>query len=972
MSRRSARRYGFFAALALAALAGVMVMGRVPARNTDDPANGVGDRLTPSPAASRASGFFAPSRSFATTRAIAGVRGAPVATTPRGDVIADELVVRPGRDARATEQAIAAAGGRIAWRAPRTGLLLVRFASAADMQVARGQLGRDRRVGGIFENRIMEGASLPTTAGDARAVQWHLAAMKAPASRSAAGVTVAVLDSGVAYEAYSDTSGSYAKAPDLTGTSFAAGWDFIHDDAHPNDDHGHGTHVSALIAGSEPVPGVGVGATILPVKVLDAGNLGTELGLAEGLRYAVDQGADVVNMSLSFQAGFFPSRYLQDAVDHASAHGVVLVAAAGNQGGNAVAYPAAFREVIAVGASRIWDQYRSPASAPWQDVEQYLRRAEYSNRGFRLDVVAPGGGLDGDTNLDGAPETVVAQTIVSGQPTQFQYRLWAGTSQAAAQVSGVVALMLAADPSLSAADIRSILGETAAPEAGGVALSSLVGRGFLRVDAALAAVAAGTAERPRFAAAVRVALVAPGGVRRGRATVEVLDGTGAPVANAQVYGTFTGGAFAVQHGVTGADGTVTFLSPDLGTAPVVAFQVDAVSTGGQAFDRPSGILHIDSCSLQLLAQYANEATGDGATGDSGGAGLATSPIEANAVPGGVVGSGFSTSPAPLPSPIDDGMAGSGFSTSPAPVPSPIDDGMAGSGLSTSPDDRTGGEGLSTSPDDRSGGEGLSTSPGESEGGGLSTSPDPGGDAVGPGEGADPLLSSAPLALRLPLLDTEVPFVMLANFSWSGSILPTAVAAEAAWFATAFPDGIVATSTGQGFSTSPLYVDPSQLAPPAAPLAGEPACTGLTMQTFASDRAANGEPAVLPIGCVAGAACESKRNTLAVVVEWALGAGMSTSPRRPALAWDPSTGFSEAEYERLVASLGNWSTFVGSGAASPVADYDLVLAASSLDLGASAGSSSAASCGPQLAANEALSPSLVASPAVLDVACVGAP
>jgi hypothetical protein len=919
MSRRSTRRYGFFAALALVVLTGAVVMGRVPTRNTDAPVKGGEDRLTPSPSASNTtSAFFAPSRSFATTRAIAGVRGAPVATTPRGDVIADELVIRPGADAKATEQAIAAAGGRIAWRAPRTGLLLVRFASAADARVARGQLSSDRRLGGIFENRIMEGASLPATAGEARAVQWHLAAMKVPASRSAAGVTVAVLDSGVAYEAFSDAHGSYAKAPDLAATSFAAGYDFIHDDAHPNDDHGHGTHVTALVAGSEPVPGVGVGATIMPIKVLDAGNLGTELGLAEGLRYAVDHGADVVNMSLSFGSGFFPSRYLQDAVDHASAHGVVLVAAAGNQGGNAVSYPAAFREVIAVGASRIWDQYRSPASSPWQAVEQYLRRAEYSNRGFRLDVVAPGGGLDGDTNLDGAADTVVAQTIVTGQPTQFQYRLWAGTSQAAAQVSGVVALMLAADPSLTAADIRSILGETAAPEAGGVVLSSLVGRGFLRVDAALAAVAAGTAERPRFAAAVRVALVASGGVRRGRATVEVLDGAGAPVANAQVYGTFTGGAFAVQHGTTGADGTISFLSPDLGTAPVVAFQVDAVSAGaGHAFDRPSGAIKIDSCSLQLLSEYArgsalSTASGSGGTGGtaivttpleerSRGAAIVTTPVETAA------GSGIVTTPG-----NGDGLVGgSGIVTTPGDGDGDVGGTMAGSGIVTTPGDGdvagpTGGAGIVTTPHDLAA-SGIVTTPGD-----------------GDGETAPPSTPGASLvALRLPMASDEVESLTVLNFATTGSTVPMAIAADPTWLASVVPDLRVATSTGQAIVTTPVRVNATSFQPPlvAPPTVGE--CSDLVVRTFSGASSTDAAPVL---------SSEGAPDSVDAVWDWAAGQAIVTTPRAAAPLWTAASGMSAAEYEQMVSAFGAWAVVAADGVGTPVADYDALLSASSLDTG----------------------------------------
>jgi hypothetical protein len=917
MSRRSSstqgRRYGRFAALALALTLGpvttALVLGRGPARNTDVPANRAASRLTPTGTARSASAFFAPPSSPA-ARAVAGVRGAPIATTSRGDVIADELIVRPGRDAMATAQAIAAAGGRVVWSAPRTGLLLVRFASAADARVARGQLASDGRIAGLFENRIMEGASVPANATEARAAQWHLAALKVPATRSAAGVTVAVLDSGVAYETYSDASGSYAQAPDLAATPFAPGWDFIHDDAHPNDDHGHGTHVTALIAGNEPVPGVAPGATILPVKVLDAANLGTELGLAEGLRYAVDHGADVVNLSLSFGSGFFPSRFLQDAVDHASAHGVVLVAAAGNQGGTAVAYPAAFREAIAVGASRIWDQYRSPASTPWQSVEQYLRRAEYSNRGFRLDVVAPGGGLDGDANQDGAVDTVVAQTIVPGQPAQHQYRLWAGTSQAAAQVSGVVALMLASDPSLTAAKIRAILGETAAPEAGGAVLSSLVGRGFLRVDAALAAVAAGAAERPRFAAAVRVALVDSGGARRGRATVEILDSAGQPVPNAQVYGTFTGGAFAVQHGVTGADGTVTFLSPDLGTAPVVAFQVDAVSDRAsgptQVFDRPSGAIKIDSCSLQLLSEYASQL---GAT--DGGASLAA-------------GTAITTSP------DQEAARGSGITTSPSPDPG---------GAATAPD-----------PDDA-----ITTSP--LAGAGITTSPDE-GDLTG---GSVQALS---LAIHLPAQADEIDAVVFTNLSWTGSTLPMAVVAEAGWLEQTAPSTHVARSYGQGVTTSPLQfrADSFDLAVPAPGTA----CSDLVLRTFAPAHVAAGLAPVDVRGCADGAACAE---TASDVWTWASGQAITTSPRRAAPAWSGSTGMTEPAYQQLVLAVGTWASLGPASTASPVADYDSLLVAAGLDVLAntSGESSDALSCGPDTG-GAALSPALVIDPAQLGAVC----
>jgi serine protease len=237
-------------------------------------------------------------------------------------------------------------------------------------------------------------------------------------------VIVAVVDTGVAYEDYE----IYRQAPDLAETSFVQGYDFINDDNHPNDDHGHGTHVTGTIAQSTNnrigVAGVAFGCSIMPVKVLDVNGLGDYFTLAQGIYYAVNHGARVVNLSLGADT---PSTTLKNALAFAYQHGLTVVCAAGNEylKGNPVEYPAAYNDYcIAVGATR-YDNKRAP----------------YSSTGSYVDIVAPGGDMLVDQNGDGYPDGIVQQTFVL-DPTAFAYYFFQGTSMAAPHVSGLAALLI--------------------------------------------------------------------------------------------------------------------------------------------------------------------------------------------------------------------------------------------------------------------------------------------------------------------------------------------------------------------------------------------------------------------------------------------------------------------------------------------------------------------------------------------------
>src|SRR3954468_10416645 len=178
------------------------------------------------------------------------------------------------------------------------------------------------------------------------------------------GVKVAVLDTGVAYE----DRGKFRRSPDLSRYRFATGRDFCAhsgpdgdpcdaEDAHPDDPNGHGTHVASTIAEATyndiGETGLAYGATIMPVKVLVRDGYGDEQSIAQGIRYAVDHDAQVINLSFEFDPSIdSPGKVplIVSALRHAELHRVLVVAAAGNAARTRLAYPAALSGVLAGGA----------------------------------------------------------------------------------------------------------------------------------------------------------------------------------------------------------------------------------------------------------------------------------------------------------------------------------------------------------------------------------------------------------------------------------------------------------------------------------------------------------------------------------------------------------------------------------------------------------------------------------------------
>lgn len=422
-----------------------------------------------------------------------------------GGVAPGKILVRytsatPAR-ARAASARLAGARGPVVV-APHTRLL--RLAPGVSIAAALRRLRARRNVvwavpdylahaaGGLIPNDRGTGGAI----GDWQQMQWNFAGpfgVNAPeawanvaddGAPGGRGVTVAVLDTGVAYANYK----TFLRSPDLSRYGFVGGYDFIAHNRFASDRNGHGTFVASTIAEATNnhygLTGLAFAARLMPVRVLDTQGEGEASTIAEGVRFAVNHGARVINLSLEFSSNVTASDIpeLLEALRFARRRGVLVVAAAGNEAHDAIAYPARAPDVIAVGATT-----------------EHGCLADYSNDGSGLTLVAPGGGADaslpGDPNChpdQPAGRDVFQVTFTGASPRRFGMPSgYEGTSMAAPHVAAIAALIIASGvigrhptPAQITARLRAT-----AHKLGGGGDERLYGAGLVNAAAATARVA---------------------------------------------------------------------------------------------------------------------------------------------------------------------------------------------------------------------------------------------------------------------------------------------------------------------------------------------------------------------------------------------------------------------------------------------------------------------------------------------------
>jgi serine protease len=435
------------------------------------------------------------------------VGAAPAAAYAAGQILVKYVDATPPAT-RATTARAAGASDPVVALASHTRLL--RLARGVSVAAALYRLRGRRDVAWAVPDYVahVAGGLVPNdegtghASGDWRELQWNFAGpfgvnapeawanVAADRTPGGKGVIVAVLDTGVAYA----NRGPFRRSPDFSRYGFVQGYDFVAHNRYPNDRNGHGTFVAGTIAEATNnrygLTGLAFAARIMPVRVLDSLGEGDASTIAEGVRFAVNHHARVINLSLEFSSGVTAADIpeLIEALRYANRRGVTVVAAAGNEGHAAIAYPARTPTVIAVGATT-----------------EHGCLAGYSNDGSGLTLVAPGGGADADLSGDPncRPEEPSGRDIYQvtfigsstrrfGMPSGYE-----GTSMASPHVAATAALIIASGVlgrRPSPAQILARLRATARP-LGGPGDASLYGAGLVNAAAATAPGGPGAAAR---------------------------------------------------------------------------------------------------------------------------------------------------------------------------------------------------------------------------------------------------------------------------------------------------------------------------------------------------------------------------------------------------------------------------------------------------------------------------------------------
>ena len=361
-------------------------------------------------------------------------------------------------DGTSLDEARAATGLDLAWVSPLSEDEALAVVVVSDFNGALAGLRGLDLIEAAEPSMVYEATGLPSLRypdDPLYAAQWNFARINAPVGWRAGGgrgVTVAVIDTGV------------APVPDLAGTTLLEGATFVPGTRSAVDDNGHGTHVAGTIAQTTNngvgVAGIAPNARILPLKALSGSGMGQSEWIASAIDEAVDQGADIINMSL----GGSRSRVIEVAVDKALAKGVIVVAAAGNSGREGVGWPARHPGVIGVSATGPTDEL-----------------AFYSSWGEGVDLSAPGG----DKNVEGGG--VLQDTIDGGDGADgdHAFKELQGTSMASPHVAGAAAVLLGAGAT-SPKQVRSLL-ERSAVDLGAEGADTKFGMGRIDLGAAIRA-----------------------------------------------------------------------------------------------------------------------------------------------------------------------------------------------------------------------------------------------------------------------------------------------------------------------------------------------------------------------------------------------------------------------------------------------------------------------------------------------------
>lgn len=383
----------------------------------------------------------------------------------------------------------AAVGHAVAARIPALRIARVSLSAADAERVSR-------RPGIRFVQRVRERLSqtepgLQAVLGKSSAWEWQFAAAHedtVPESvfRAASGVTIAVIDTG-ADVAAPDIA---AKSPVVFGQRSQS--------SDVRDSVGHGTFVAALAAGSvtngEGIAGFGGDAKLMIVKAGAGDGSLTDADEAAAIAYAVDHGARIINLSFG---GATSTAAEKNAIDYAAAHGVLVVAAAGNEhlGGNPVFYPAALLQPV---GSRGLGGIGLAVAASTDSGEH----APFSNTGTYVSLAAPGDGVFSAVS-SAAPRSVYPRVPLPGSAHGL-YGYGSGTSFAAPEVAGAAALVMAANPLLGATDVARVLKESASGEG---TWTQELGFGVIDVAAAVALATGATAESSRAGLRLSVRVV---------------------------------------------------------------------------------------------------------------------------------------------------------------------------------------------------------------------------------------------------------------------------------------------------------------------------------------------------------------------------------------------------------------------------------------------------------------------------------